>query len=152
MKYWLMKTEPELFSIDTLKTKQSALWDGVRNYQARNFMMNDMQIGDKVLFYHSSCEPPGVAGLAEVVAAAEPDPTQLDPKSDYFDAKATKAKPIWYCVRVGFAEKFANLVALERIRGEKALHDLPLLRPGQRLSIQPVGKKEFDWICKMARS
>src|ERR1700722_14262238 len=98
MKYWLMKTEPSVFSIDDLKAKGESAWDGVRNYQARNFMMNDMKVGDHVLFYHSSCEPPGVAGLAVVATAAAPDVTALNGKSPYYDAKATREKPIWYCV------------------------------------------------------
>jgi predicted RNA-binding protein with PUA-like domain len=151
MKYWLMKSEPEVFSIDNLKTKKTAFWDGVRNYQARNFMQRDMQVGDEVLFYHSSAKPPGVVGVARVVVAAEPDPTQFDAKSEYFDPKATPDKPIWYGVRIGFVEKYPRLIALEELRAQKNLQDLLVLRKGQRLSIQPVQTKEFECITKLAR-
>ena len=151
MKYWLMKSEPDVFSIDDLIAKKTALWDGVRNYQARNFMMNDMKVGDSVLFYHSSAEPPGVAGLAKVVGAAEPDPTQFDKKSDSFEPKASAVKPMWFCVCVGTAEKFSHLISLAELRNEKALSEMLLLKKGQRLSIQPVTQKEFDWVCKMAK-
>lgn len=151
MKHWLMKSEPDVFSIDDLAKKKTSLWDGVRNYQARNFMMNDMQVGDEVLFYHSSTEPPGVAGRAKVVKAAAPDPSQFDKKSEYYDAKATPEKPIWFAVTVGFVEKFPRLVPLEELRGEKALAAMALLRKGQRLSIQPVSDKEFACVCKIAK-
>ena len=150
MKHWLMKSEPEVFSIDDLQTRGTSLWDGVRNYQARNFMMNDMKIGDAVLFYHSSSEPPGVAGLAQVVETALPDPTQFELKSEYFDVKATKAKPIWFAVRVGFGEKFPQLVSLDEMRGAEKLRAMLVLKRGQRLSIQPVTALEYKWICKMA--
>jgi predicted RNA-binding protein with PUA-like domain len=150
MRYWLMKSEPSVFSIDDLKAAKSTLWDSIRNYQARNFMMNDMKIGDQVLFYHSNAEPPGVAGVAEVVGLAEPDPTQFDKKSDYFDPKATRNKPIWFCVRLGFKSEFSELIPLEDIRTKKELADMLLLRKGQRLSIQPVTEKEFKCICQLA--
>jgi predicted RNA-binding protein with PUA-like domain len=150
MKHWLMKSEPEVFSIDDLQRRGPSLWDGVRNYQARNFMMNDMHLGDEILFYHSSCEPPGVAGLAKVVALAEPDPTQFDKKSEYYDPKAKPDKPIWFCIRAQFVSKFRHLIPLEKLRAEKALKDMLLLKRGQRLSIQPVTPKEFAWVCKMA--
>jgi predicted RNA-binding protein with PUA-like domain len=139
-----------VFSIDDLASKKAAAWDGVRNYQARNFMMNDMKVGDQVLFYHSSAEPPGVAGIAEVVAPAAPDITQFDKKSEYYDPKASKEKPRWFCVTVAFKEKFPRLLELEKLRGEKALASMPLFMRGQRLSIQPVAEKEFDWIRKLA--
>lgn len=151
MRYWLMKSEPDVFSIDDLKTKGESLWDGVRNYQARNFMMNDMKPGDKVLFYHSSAEPPGVAGIAKIAGPAEPDPSQFDKKSEYHDPKATKAKPIWYCVKVGFVEKFPRLVPLDELRATKELKDMLVLKKGQRLSIQPVTAKEFECVNKLAR-
>ena len=149
MNYWLMKTEPELFSIDRLEKLGTSLWDGVRNYQARNFMQS-MKLGDEVLFYHSSCEPPGVAGRARVVGLAEPDPSQFDKKSDYYDAKAAKAKPIWYCVRVEFVEKFPRLVSLDELRLVKNLKEMLVLKRGQRLSIQPVTPKEFKCVEQMA--
>jgi predicted RNA-binding protein with PUA-like domain len=150
MKYWLMKSEPDVFSIDDLAKKKTALWDGVRNYQARNFMTNDMQVGDEVLFYHSSAEPPGVAGRARVVAQAAPDPTQFDKKSEYYDAKAKPDKPIWFAVTLGFVEKFPRLLPLDELRGEKTLNAMLLLKKGQRLSIQPVTEKEFTHIRKLA--
>jgi len=149
MRYWLMKSEPEVFSIDDLSKKKTAPWDGVRNYQARNYMMNDMQPGDTVLFYHSSCEPPGIAGLAKVAAAAKPDVTQFDKKSEYFDKGATKEKPRWFCVDVSFVKKYKNLIPLETLRQTKGLEQMLLLKKGQRLSIQPVTKAEYDIIAKM---
>lgn len=145
-----MKSEPDVFSIADLERVKTSLWDGVRNYQARNFMMNDMQKGDLVLFYHSNAEPPGVAGVAEVASAAEPDPAQFDKKSEYYDPKATKEKPIWYCVRVGFKEKFAEVIPLPELRATAELKDMLLLKKGQRLSIQPVTPKEFACVRKMA--
>jgi predicted RNA-binding protein with PUA-like domain len=146
-----MKSEPDVFSIDELKKRKISLWDGVRNYQARNFMKKDMQIGDAVLFYHSSCEPPGIAGLARVCAAAEPDPTQFDRKSEYYDAKATKEKPIWYCVKVEFVEKFSDLVTLQSLRENAKLKSMLVLKKGQRLSIQPVTAEEFKIVLQMAK-
>lgn len=150
MRYWLMKSEPDVFSIDDLARKKTSLWDGVRNYQARNFMTQDMKIGDQVLFYHSNAEPPGVAGIAEVVGPAEPDPAQFDKKSEYFDPKASKDSPRWFCVKVGFKEKFQNLVPLDRLRVEKPLKDMMVIKKGQRLSIQPVTPQEFDCIRKLS--
>ncbi|OYZ22882.1 MAG: EVE domain-containing protein [Bdellovibrio sp. 28-41-41] len=146
--FWLMKSEPDVFSIDHLKKDKTTLWEGVRNYQARNFMMNDMKKGDEILFYHSSCEPPGIAGLAVVTKEKQPDPSQFDKKSKYFDSKATKEKPIWYCVEVGFEKKFEELVPLEKLKVTKELSDLLVLKRGQRLSIQPVTKTDFEWIKK----
>ena len=107
--YWLMKSEPNTYSIDDLKKDAKTIWDGVRNYQARNFMMRDMQVGDTVLFYHSSADPSGVSGIAKVSRKALPDPTQFDKKSKYYDPKSTKEKPRWYCVEVSYQEKFKNL-------------------------------------------
>lgn len=150
MRYWLMKSEPDVFSIDDLARKKTSLWDGVRNYQARNFMTQEMKIGDQVLFYHSNAEPPGVAGIAEVVGTAEPDPGQYDKKSEYFDPKARKDNPRWFCVKVGFKEKFRNLVPLEKLRVEKPLKDMMVIKKGQRLSIQPVTPQEFDCIRKLS--
>lgn len=148
MQYWLMKTEPESFSIDDLKRLKKDAWSGVRNYQARNFM-KEMKVGDAVLFYHSSTTPPGVAGLAKVVALAHPDETQFDKKSPYYDPKATKAKPIWYCVDVGYVQKFQKLIPLEKLRAVKALKNMVLLERGSRLSVQPVTKKEYAAIIKL---
>lgn len=147
--YWLMKSEPETFSIDRLKSEKTALWDGVRNYQARNYMMKDMKPGDLILFYHSSAEPPGVAGLARVASPAEADPTQFDKKSDYYDPKSKKENPTWQCVRIEFVKKFAHLVPLDDLRAQKKLSEMLLLKKGQRLSIQPVTAAEYETVVKM---
>ena len=143
MRHWLMKSEPEVFSIADLKR------EGVRNYQARNFMQKDMQVGDKVLFYHSNASPSGVAGLAEVSALAVPDPTQFDKKSEYHEPKAHSEKPIWYCVEVKFVQQFARVLSLEELKHQAVLQDMLLMKKGQRLSVQPVTDKEFTHICKM---
>ena len=151
MQYWLMKSEPDVFSIDDLAQKKVTLWDGVRNYQARNFMMNDMKVDDVVLFYHSNAEPPGLAGLAKISRLAQPDPSQFNKKSEYYDPSATEQKPRWFCVEVAFVKKFKNLISLEELRSTKPLQSMLVLKKGQRLSIQPVTKAEFDVIQKMAR-
>lgn len=148
-RYWLMKSEPETYSIDDLSKDQKTWWEGVRNYQARNFMMNEMSVGDEVLFYHSSTEPPGVAGLAKICASAQPDALQFNSKSEYFEPKATKEKPIWFCVQVSFVKKFKNYVALDQIRSEKALQKMMVLKKGVRLSIQPVEEKDFNKLKEM---
>jgi predicted RNA-binding protein with PUA-like domain len=149
VKYWLMKSEPSSFSIDDLKALKSTLWDGVRNYQARNFMMNEMKAGDQVLFYHSSADPTAAVGIAEVSAAAEPDVTALDSKSKYFDPKSTPGNPIWYCVRIKFKKKFRRPVSLEEMKKHKGLQEMPLLRRGNRLSVQPVSQKEFEIVTAL---
>lgn len=151
MKYWLMKSEPEVFSIDDLKKHKESFWDGVRNYQARNYMMKDMQVGDLVLFYHSNAEPPGIAGLAKVSKKASPDPTQFDKKSEYYDEKSSKENPRWYAVHVSFVEKFKHFISLEEIRSEKAVKDMVLLQKGSRLSVQPVTKKQFEILCHIGQ-
>lgn len=148
-RYWLMKSEPTSYSIDDLKRDKSTLWEGVRNYQARNFMMKEMSVGDEVLFYHSSTEPPAVVGIAEVSAPAEPDPTQFDTGDSHHDPKATPASPIWYCVRVKFKQKLGRPVALTELREQKELQNMMLLRKGSRLSIQPVTEKEFKLVSKL---
>lgn len=151
-RYWLMKSEPDAFSIDDLKRVKTSLWDGVRNYQARNFMMNDMKPGDEVLFYHSNAKPPGIAGLATVSKKAAPDPTALDKKSKYYDPKAAPEKPIWFCVEVRFKKKFKELISLDELKTHSALKDMLVLKKGQRLSIQPVTKKEFDFILSLPQA
>ena len=151
MKYWLMKSEPEVFSIDDLKKHKESFWDGVRNYQARNYMMKDMQVGDLVLFYHSNAEPSGIAGIAKVSKKASPDPTQFDKKSEYFDEKSSKENPRWYAVHVSFVEKFKHFISLEEIRGEKAVKDMVLLQKGSRLSVQPVTEKQFEILCHIGQ-
>lgn len=149
-RYWLMKSEPEVFSISDLKKKGQSLWDGVRNYQARNFMMNEMKSGDLVLFYHSSCEPPGVAGIAQVTAEATPDPTQFDRKSPYFEPRARPEKPVWYAATVGYVKSFSCVLPLEKIKAEPKLKDLPLLKRGNRLSIQPLTEVQYLDLIAMA--
>ena len=143
-----MKTEPDVFSIDHLKKQKTTLWEGVRNYQARNHMTS-MKVGDGVLFYHSSCEVPGVAGLAIVSRPAKPDSTQFDKKSEDFEKRATKEKPVWFCVEVEFVEKFAKAYSLEQIRRDSALAEMLVIRKGQRLSVQPVSQIDFNHICKV---
>ena len=145
--YWLIKTEPDVFSIDHLKKMKSAPWDGVRNFQARNFMKS-MKVDDVVLFYHSSTQPPGVAGLARVSRTAYPDHTSWDKKSEYYDPRSKPEKPYWYMVDVKYAEKFNRYVTLEEIRQNPRLQEMILLRR-PRLSVQPVSKEDFDVIVRL---
>jgi predicted RNA-binding protein with PUA-like domain len=147
--YWLMKSEPSAFSIDDLKRKKTTLWDGVRNYQARNFMMNEMKVGDEALFYHSSADPTAAVGVMVISGAAEPDPSQFDPDDSHYDPKATPGRPIWFCVRVTFKSKFARPVSLQEMRNHKGLQKMVLLKKGSRLSIQPATEKEFQTICEL---
>jgi predicted RNA-binding protein with PUA-like domain len=149
MKYWLMKSEPDVFSIDQLKSKKKSGWDGVRNYQARNYMRDDMKCGDIVLFYHSSCEVPGVAGLAKVSKESHPDPSQFDSKSEYYDPKSTKENPRWFMVEVEFVEKFNEIVTLKMLKDKKELSNMPVVQKGSRLSINPVTEVEFKTILQM---
>jgi len=148
MRYWLMKSEPDEFSIDDLARapRKRAAWFGVRNYQARNFMRDQMRIGDQVLFYHSSCPQPGIAGLAQVCAQAYPDETQFDPNSKYYDAKAKRDLPRWLNVEVKFVKK-TRLVGLAELRRHKELANMRLLARGNRLSITPVDPEEWAFIC-----
>ena len=148
-RYWLIKSEPTAYSIDDLKRDKSTLWEGVRNYQARNSMMKEMKVGDEALFYHSSAEPPGAVGIAEVSGPAEPDPTQFNASDSHYDPKATPASPIWYCVRVKFKQKFGRQVLLAELRERKELQNMVLLRKGSRLSVQPVTEKEFKLVSKL---
>jgi predicted RNA-binding protein with PUA-like domain len=147
MRYWLMKSEPDEFSIDDLARapRRSTAWFGVRNYQARNFMRDQMQIGDRVLFYHSSCAQPGIAGLAEVCSSAYPDETQFDRNSKYYDAKATRDKPRWVNVEVKLVKK-TRLLGLAELREHKELAGMRLLARGNRLSITPIDPHEWKFI------
>ncbi len=145
-KYWLMKSEPDVFSIDNLKKDKTTLWEGVRNYQARNYMTNDMSVGDEVLFYHSSTDPSGIIGLATVSGKARPDASQFNKKSDYFDPKATQEKPIWFCVEIKYKSTFKKILTLHEIKNIKALEDMLVIKKGSRLSIQPVTEKDFNTI------
>ncbi len=145
-----MKTEPDVYAIDDLARDRRTPWEGVRNYQARNFMRADMTVGDWVLFYHSSCEPAGVAGVARVASAAYPDPTQFDRKSRYYDPDSPKGDPRWSLVDVAFVEKLP-LVPLAALRAEPRLRGMPLLQRGQRLSVQPVTPAQFEAVLALAR-
>ena len=147
MKFWLMKSEPDECSIDDALAAPRRItpWSGVRNYQARNFMRDEMRVGDGVLFYHSSCEEPGIAGLAEVASAAYTDATQFDRKSDYYDAASKKDAPRWVNVDVRALKK-TRLVPIEELRAHKALAGMRTLRPGNRLSITPVTEAEWRYI------
>lgn len=152
-KYWLMKSEPESYSIEDLaaEPKKTTHWDGVRNYQARNFMRDDMKVGDMVLFYHSNAKPPGVAGVAKVVKESYPDFTSWDKNNKHYDPKSSPESPRWFMVDIQFVQQFEELIPLDELRERKALADMELLRKGSRLSVQPVRKKEFDAILKMAK-
>lgn len=145
-----MKSEPDVYSIDDLARDGTTSWSGVRNYQARNFMRDDMKIGDLVLFYHSNAEPPGVAGIAKVVRTAHPDLTALDPRSPYHDLKATPENPIWQMVDVGFVAAFKRIVSLDELRADPALAGMLVIKRGMRLSVQPVDPTHFKRVESMA--
>lgn len=152
MKYWLMKSEPDVFSFEDLKNrpKKTEPWNGVRNYQARNFMRDEMKIGDLILFYHSSCEIPGVAGIAKVSSSPYPDETQFDKNSEYFDQKATLNVPRWFVVDVSFEMDIKRHIPLSELKKQKNLGQMRLLQPGNRLSILPVTKEEFKFILSLS--
>lgn len=151
-RYWLMKSEPRAFSIDDLARapRRTTCWDGVRNYQARNFM-RVMRVGDRVLFYHSNAEPPAVVGVAEVVKEAYPDPTAFDPRDKHFDPNSNLAKPIWEMVDIRMVRKFRRPISLEELRRVPGLKQMELLRKGSRLSVQPVRPPEWAIIVKLAK-
>ncbi|OFZ30220.1 MAG: EVE domain-containing protein [Bdellovibrionales bacterium RIFCSPHIGHO2_01_FULL_40_29] len=147
-KYWLMKSEPDVFGIDHLKKDKTTWWEGVRNYLARNYMMNEMHVGDQILFYHSNAKPSGIAGLAVVSHNAEPDQLQFNKKSASFEKRATREKPVWFCVQVAFQHKFKNFISLEEIKQDPQCSNMLVIRKGQRLSIQPVSEKDFLYLKK----
>lgn len=149
MARWLVKTEPDVFSIDDFARCKITDWTGVRNYQARNFLMT-MEEGDEVIIYHSNAEPPGMVGLAAVHKKATPDQTQFDSSSEYFEPKATKANPRWFCPDLKFVRKFSRLIALDELRNTKALERLALLQKGSRLSVIPISDRHFDTIITMS--
>lgn len=152
MNYWLIKSEPDAFSIDDLEACPNGTehWDGIRNYQARNFMRDDMQIGDQVLFYHSNCKPPGVVGLCEVVSEAYPDHTAFDPNEKYFDAKSDPDNPRWLMVDMRFVRKLKRMITLEEIKQHAdRLEDFALVRRGNRLSVMPVSRDHFEFILSL---
>jgi predicted RNA-binding protein with PUA-like domain len=152
IKYWLMKTEPGTYSIDDLEQEpnQTTCWEGVRNYQARNLLRDEIQAGDKVLFYHSACKQPAVVGTAIVSRGGYPDHFQHDKRSKYYDAKSDPDNPRWYMVDVKLEQKFDQPIALTTLREKASLKEMVLLQKGSRLSVQPVKKKEFETILKMA--
>jgi predicted RNA-binding protein with PUA-like domain len=151
MNHWLIKSEPDVFSIDDLARVGREPWSGVRNYQARNYMWKDMKPGDLALFYHSNAKPPGIAGIARVVGSPYPDPTQFDPKSEYHDPKATEEKPRWFLVDFEFVGKFQEMLTLEAIKADTLLSEMMICQRGTRLSITPVDPLHYKRACKLAR-
>jgi len=151
-RYWLMKVEPSAYSIDDLARDGSTSWEGVRNYQARNFIRDEMQVGDGVLFYASNADPSGVTGLAEIARAAYPDAYAWKKGHTYFDAASTPEKPLWYSVDIRFVERFPRVVSLDTLKSTPGLEDMVVTKKGSRLSIQPVTKREFDIVTKLGRS
>ncbi len=151
-RFWLVKSEPDVFSIDDLKKAKVTGWEGVRNYEARNTMRDLMKPGALVLYYHSNATPSGVAGLAKVHGPPVPDPTQFDPKSEYFDKTSPRDEPRWVMANLAFVERFAEVVSLEKLKADEALATMPLLRKGQRLSVQPVERAHFVHILKLAKA
>jgi predicted RNA-binding protein with PUA-like domain len=152
MNYWLIKSEPDAFSIEDLAASpgKTTHWDGVRNYQARNFMRDDMQVGDRVFYYHSNCKPPGIVGICEVASAPYPDHTAFDPDSKYFDAKSDPDNPRWMMVDIRFLRKTKRLISLDEIKTQaERLDGFPLIRRGNRLSIMPVTKEHWDFILSL---
>ena len=151
MNYWLMKSEPDAFSIDDLanKPKQTTPWDGVRNYQAHNMMRDQMKKGDLIFFYHSSCKQPGIVGLATVVTEAYPDFTAFEVKNKYYDPKSDPNKPRWYMVDVQLVRKLKRNISLQELKEYKSLAGIPLLQRGNRLSVMPISKKQWDFILKL---
>jgi len=146
MAYWLLKSEPDAYSIDDLARDGRSMWDGIRNYQARNMMRDEMQVGDEAFFYHSSCAEPGIAGIMKIVSKPYADPTQFDPRSKYHDPKSTSDDPRWQLVDVQFVRKLARTIPLTELKEQPGLDEMILLRRGNRLSIMPVAKRHWDLI------
>ena len=149
MQYWLMKSEPNEFSIDDLARVKVEPWDGVRNYQARNFMRDEMALGDRAFFYHSSCKVPGIVGTMEIASDAYPDPTAFDPNDAHYDPKSDADNPTWMLVDVKFRGKLKTPLTLERLKLEPPLADMRLLKRGNRLSVFPVDRRHWDYIMEM---
>ena len=149
--YWLLKSEPDVFSIEDLSkaTNKTTCWDGVRNYQARNFLRDSIKLGDGVLFYHSNADPPAIAGVAEVVKEGYPDKSAVDPKDDHYDPKSDAKNPTWFMVDIRHVKTFKAPISLEQLRKISALKNMVLLQKGSRLSVQPVTKSEWDVIAKL---
>jgi len=150
MRYWLMKSELDVYPYTKLVDDGSTHWDGVRNYQARNFMRDDMKVGDKVLFYHSNCKPPHIAGVAEISREGYPDFTSWDVKSKYFDEKSTPDSPRWFMVDIAPVAALPEILSLDRLKSTPELEGMLLLRKGQRLSVQPVEESHFNTIIRLA--
>jgi len=151
MNYWLLKSEPTAYSIDDLARDGKTIWDGVRNYQARNFMRDQMKVGDLVFFYHSNAEPAGIAGIAKVSSKSYPDPSAFDQKDVHFDPKSKKENPVWYLIDVSFVKKLKEFLPLEKIKKIPGIESMLLIQKGSRLSVQPVSEKHWDLILE-ARS
>lgn len=151
MRYWLMKSEPDAFGIDDLmrRPRQTEHWDGVRNYQARNMLRDDMQQGDQAFFYHSSCDEPGIVGIIDIVRAGYPDFTAFDPENHHYDPKSTPEAPRWFMVDVRFRRKLKRTISLAELKQQPALADLSLLRRGNRLSIMPVSAEDWNFILSL---
>ena len=150
-KYWLVKSEPNAYSIDDLERDGTTPWDGVRNYQARNSMRDDMQVGDLVIFYHSGAKPPAAVGVAEVASPPYSDALQFDKRSKYYDAKSDAGDPTWILVDMGFHEKFAKPVSLADLKANPKLEGMPVTKRGVRISVMPVLKKHFDVVVRMGK-
>jgi predicted RNA-binding protein with PUA-like domain len=151
MNYWLMKVEPAAYTIERLERDGTTSWEGVRNYQARNFMRDQMKAGDGVLFYASNADPSGVTGLARISREAYPDKFALQKGHVYYDPKATPENPIWYMVDIAFVEKFPHIVTLETLKSTPGLEEMIVTKKGSRLSIQPVTKREYDIVVRLGR-
>lgn len=152
MRYWLLKSEPEVFGIVDLKNrpKKTEHWDGVRNYQARNFMRDEMKLGDLAFFYHSNCKEPGIVGVVEVVREAYPDFTAHDPESPYFDSRSTPGNPRWFMIDIRFKQQFRHVLRLEDLKKCIELDDMLLLRRGNRLSVMPIDKRHWQFIIRLS--
>jgi len=146
MASWLMKSEPDVYSIDDLQRDGREMWDSIRNYQARNMMRDDMKIGDEIFFYHSNCKEPGIVGITKVCSEPYPDPVQFDKKSRYYDPKSTKDNPRWILVDVEFVRKLSRNITLSEVKAEKSLEDMILTRRGNRLSIMPINENHWNII------
>lgn len=151
MQHWLFKSEPDAFSIDDLKNRknQTEHWDGVRNYQARNFLRDQIKVGDLAFFYHSSCNPPGIVGVMTIVKAGYPDYSALNPESKYYDPQSSKENPRWFMVDVQFEKKFQTMITLDELKSQPDLEKMRILRKGNRLSITPVTKDEWKIILSL---
>ena len=146
MQYWLMKSEPETYSIDDLKVFKTDHWDGIRNYQVRNFFRDQMKVGDKAFFYHSNCKEPGIVGLMEIASKAYPDHTAFDSKEKYFDAKSDPENPRWLMLDVKYIRHTHRIITLSELREHESIKDMRLLQKGNRLSVIPMTKNEWDYI------